>query len=126
MHRKVVPDIVDQQRIELLPAGTTVREAARNMAERHIGAVLIGEAGRLTGIFTERDLLIRVVARGLDPDTTRLQEVMTPDPKVVAPDALAQSALEIINSAKITSLFVVEAGLPVGIPVEIEMIVEVE
>jgi arabinose-5-phosphate isomerase len=42
-------------------------------------------------------------------------EVMTPNPKVVAPDTLAQSALEMINSAKITSLFVVEAGLPVGI-----------
>src|SRR3546814_17575201 len=77
MHRKVGPDIVHQQKIELLPASTTIRDAAKNMVERHIGAVLIGEGNRLQGIFTERDLLIRVIARGLDPDATQLKEVMT-------------------------------------------------
>src|SRR3546814_15079680 len=94
MHRKVVPDIVSQQKIELLSASTTVRDAARNMAERHIGAVLIGEGGRLQGIFTERDLLIRVVARALDPDATHLKEVMTPDPDTVGPNDWASPALE--------------------------------
>ena len=84
MHRKVVPDIVDQQKIELLPASTTVRDAARNMAERHIGAVLVGKGRRLEGIFTERDVLTRVVARGLDPDSTTLDKVMTPNPETLS------------------------------------------
>ncbi len=94
MHRKVVPDIVDQQKIELLPSSTTVRAAARNMAERHIGAVLVGVGRRLQGIFTERDVLTRVVARGLDPDTTTLDKVMTPDPDTVGPNDMSSDVLE--------------------------------
>jgi len=93
MHRKVVPDIVDQQKIELLPSSTTVRDAARNMAERHIGAVLIGVGRRLEGIFTERDVLTRVVARGLNPDSTTLDKVMTPNPDTVGPDDKSSDVL---------------------------------
>lgn len=115
MHRKVVPDIVSEQKIELLPASTTVRAAASNMAERHIGAVLIGESGRLMGIFTERDLLIRVVARGLDPDTTPLTAVMTPDPDTVGPDDLASLALERMRTSGYRHVPVVEDGKVVGI-----------
>lgn len=115
MHRKVVPDIVSEQKIELLPASTTVRAAARNMAERHIGAVLIGEGDRLMGIFTERDLLIRVVARGLDPDTTPLTAVMTPDPDTVGPDDLASLALERMRTSGYRHVPVVEDGKVVGI-----------
>ncbi|GAB4373396.1 MAG: CBS domain-containing protein [Kiloniellaceae bacterium] len=115
MHRKVVPDIVSQQKIELLSAATTVRDAARNMAERHIGAVLIGEGGRLSGIFTERDLLIRVVARGLDPDSTRLKDVMTPDPDTVEPDDWATVALERMRASGYRHVPVVEDGVVVGI-----------
>jgi CBS domain-containing protein len=115
MHRKVVPDIVNQQKIQLLPASTTVRDAARNMAERHIGAALVGEAGRLQGIFTERDVLIRVVARGLDPDSTRLSEVMTPNPDTVGPDDLASLALERMRASGYRHVPVVEDGEVVGI-----------
>src|SRR3546814_14540493 len=68
MHRKVVPDIVHQQKIELLPASTTIRDAAKNMAERHIGAVLICEGNHLQGIFPARDLLTRGIAPGTHPD----------------------------------------------------------
>src|SRR3546814_258166 len=115
MHRKVVPDIVSQQKIELLSASTTVRDAARNMAERHIGAVLIGEGGRLQGIFTERDLLIRVVARALDPDATHLKEVMTPDPDTVGPNDWASLALERMRASGYRHVPVVEDGVVVGI-----------
>ncbi len=115
MHRRVVPDIVDQQKIELLPSSTTVRAAAHNMAERHIGAVLIGSGGRLEGIFTERDLLIRVVARGLDPDGTPLSAVMTADPDTVGPDDLASLALERMRSSGYRHVPVVEDDAVVGI-----------
>src|SRR3546814_2047943 len=69
------------------------------MAERHSGAVLSGEGNRLQGIFTERDLLIRVIARGLDPDATQLKEVMTPDPDTVGPNDWASLALERMRSS---------------------------
>ncbi|MGD1877171.1 MAG: cyclic nucleotide-binding/CBS domain-containing protein [Kiloniellaceae bacterium] len=115
MHRKVVPDIVDQQKIELLPATTTVRNAARNMAQRHIGAVLVGQNGRLQGIFTERDLLMRVVARELDPDSTPLSGVMTPNPDTVGPNDLAALALDRMRASGYRHVPVVENGTVVGI-----------
>jgi CBS domain-containing protein len=115
MHRKVVPDIVSQQKIELRPASTTVRDAVRNMAERHIGAVLVGQGGRLQGIFTERDLLMRVVARELDPDSTSLSEVMTADPDTVGPNDLASLALERMRTSGYRHVPVVENGAVVGI-----------
>lgn len=115
MHRKVVPDIVSKQKIELLPVTTTVRDAARNMAERHIGAVLIGEGGRLQGIFTERDVLFRVVAKGLDPDSTPLSAVMTPDPDTVGPNDLASLALERMRSSGYRHVPVVDNDQVVGI-----------
>lgn len=115
MHRKVVPDIVNHQKIELLPTSTTVRDAARNMAERHIGAILVGQGRRLEGIFTERDVLTRVVARGLDPDATTLGKVMTPDPDTVNPDDMALEVLERLRASGYRHLPVVDDGQVVGI-----------
>jgi CBS domain-containing protein len=56
---------------------TTVREAARLMAEAKVGSIVIKHNGHAAGMFTERDLLCRVVAQGKDPATTPLSEVMT-------------------------------------------------
>lgn len=56
---------------------TTVLEAARMMNERGTGSILVMTDGRLVGIFTERDVMRRVVALSKDPTTTRLKEVMT-------------------------------------------------
>lgn len=86
MKSKIVPDVVRDQKIALLPPTATVMDAVRAMAAKHVGAVVIGLDGRADGIFTERDLLMRVVARGLDPDTTPVTRVMTADPETVTPD----------------------------------------
>lgn len=115
MQRKVVPDIVSEQRIELLPASTTVRDAARNMAERHIGAVLIGTPEKLEGIFTERDVLTRVVARGLNPEDTRLETVMTANPDTVGPDDIALNVLERMRASGYRHLPVIDGGKVIGI-----------
>jgi CBS domain-containing protein len=64
--------------LQTLPASATVMKAARWMAENHIGCILItDDADRALGIFTERDLMTRVVVAGLDPDAVALSEVMT-------------------------------------------------
>jgi CBS domain-containing protein len=63
----------------------TVAEAARVMADRHVGAVLVVEAGRLVGIFSERDLLRRVVVNDVSPAHTQLRTVMTRDPITAGP-----------------------------------------
>jgi CBS domain-containing protein len=68
-----------------VPEGATVREAMNLMAEQKIGAVLVERAGRAVGIFTERDVLRRVVLKGLDPERP-VRDIMTPDPETLGPD----------------------------------------
>ena len=69
----------------LLRDSAKVTEAAQRMVQARQAAVLVVDAGgKLTGIFTERDLLTRVVGRGLDPKGTALSDVMTPNPEVLS------------------------------------------
>ena len=109
MHRRIVPDIVSNQSISTVQATMTVRDAAREMASKRIGALMITDQGRLQGIFTERDVMTKVVATGRDPDTTTLAEVMTRDPDTVRPDSLALKALEMMRESGYRHLPVVEA-----------------
>ena len=62
-----------------------VADAVRVMSARQVGAVLVVDAGRLVGIFSERDLLRRVVAVGRPAEKTQVGEVMTPDPVTAGP-----------------------------------------
>jgi CBS domain-containing protein len=116
MERRIVPDVIGQrQQLLELPASATAREAARRMCERKVGAVLVTEGGALQGIFTERDLMHRVVAAGRDPDGTRLGEVMTPDPDTVDADDHAIDALALMSARGYRHLPVLEKGQLVGI-----------
>ncbi len=65
---------------------TLVSDAAKLMAEKNVGAVLVVENDRLVGIFTERDAAFRVIARGLDARTTQLADVMTREPETIDPE----------------------------------------
>src|SRR5271157_3394182 len=71
--------------VNTLSPDQTVAEAARVMADRHVGAVLLVEGGRLVGIFSERDLLQRVVVQGASPERTPLRTAMTRDPITAGP-----------------------------------------
>ena len=115
MQGKIVPDIVNNQNIELIAPSVTVREAAKRMTERHIGALLMGENERLLGIFTERDILTRVVSKGLDPQTTRVEEVMTKNPDTVEPDEQALTALARMQQKGYRHLPVADGDRVVGI-----------
>jgi CBS domain-containing protein len=115
MHRKIVPDIVNKQTLTKLAPETLVREAARIMAERHIGAVLVTVNGRLEGIFTERDVLNRVGGLGRDADTLRISEVMTRNPDTVGPDATALDTLILMQTKGYRHLPVLDEGELVGI-----------
>lgn len=115
MPSKIVPDLVRNQTVVTLQPGATVREAAQIMTERHIGAVLVEENGRLAGIFTERDVLARVVAKGLDPDGTRLDGVMTRDPDTLDPGDTPLHALTRMRDAGYRHLPVVNGETLVGI-----------
>lgn len=94
----------------------TVGEAARLMAGRKVGAVLVvGEDGRLIGIFTERDAVFRVIARGLNPRTTPLADVMTRSPLTVHPGKSLGYALLMMHDHGFRHAPVVEDGKLVGI-----------
>jgi CBS domain-containing protein len=94
---------------------TCVDEAARLMARSGTCAIVVVERGLLAGIFTERDAVFRVIAQGLDPRTTRLAEVMTPEPVCVDPDRTFGHALRTMHERGFRHLPVVEGGKPVGI-----------
>jgi len=99
--------------IPLVGPGTTVAEAILTMTAKRFGCVGIAdESGRLLGIVTDGDLR-RHMAMDLLGRTAH--EIMTPAPKTIRPNALASEALGVMNARSITSLFVVEDGVPVGI-----------
>jgi CBS domain-containing protein len=76
---KTIGSIVEGRETYHLRDGQTVREAARYMTERRVGAVAVLAGNRLAGIVSERDIMGRVVAKGLDPDQVRVGDVMTRD-----------------------------------------------
>ncbi|MBC7907354.1 MAG: CBS domain-containing protein [Rhodospirillaceae bacterium] len=97
MRPKIVPDVVSPSDVLALPPHAMVRQAAKLMAEHNVASLLVTEDGRLLGIVTERDVTARVVAAGLDPDSTTLAQVMTADPRSLAPDDSIGEALELMR-----------------------------
>ncbi len=82
----LICDLLRNQNMVSADAHQTVLEVARMMVEHNIGAVPVLQNGQLAGIFSERDLMSRVVVSGKDPAQTPVSEVMTEDPLTVAPD----------------------------------------
>lgn len=106
--------VTGQTLVSALP-DTTVRAAAVAMAGQSVGSIMIvDETGRLIGLFTERDLLNRVVARGLDPETTLLASVMTDKLQTATPDKPLGHALHLMFEGGFRHVPVVEDGRPVG------------
>lgn len=95
---------------------TPVSEAVRQMAGHNVSSILVMEHGRtLRGIFTERDLLRRVVLAGRDPATTPIEEVMTRDVFVVRPDTSRQDLLQLMERQHIRHVPVADEHLVLGV-----------
>ncbi len=80
------------------------------MELHHVGAILVLEGARIVGIFTERDVLWRVVAAGLDPKTTPLGRVMTRDPATVGPATSIQHVMDVFTERRFRHMPVVDGG----------------
>ena len=80
----LVHTLIPNREIYYVTDDQTVLQAVKYMVERNVGAVPVMRDHELVGIFSERDLMKRVVAEQLDPQSTRVREVMTADPLVVA------------------------------------------
>jgi len=100
-----------------LTVEATVEEAIGQMlANRRAAVVIVNEEGRLIGIFTERDVLTRVVGASRDPRTTKLGEVMTPDPEALAPNDRICYAINRMNNAGYRTVPLVDAEhRPIGV-----------
>lgn len=83
-----------------VPADATVREAVHVMNEHRIGSVLVFRGKTLVGIFTERDVLRRVVEKARDPESTRLQDVMTEEMVTAHPDERVGAVMRKITTTK--------------------------
>ncbi len=97
----------------LVPAGTVMAAAIDEMTAKRFGCVGVADGeGRLIGIVTDGDL-----RRHIGPDLLErpVEAVMTRDPKTIPPDMLVGTAIDLLNTTKITAFFVVENGRPVGI-----------
>lgn len=114
MPARLIRDVIKSQTVLTLPATATVREAARQMKTRRVGAVMVVESDRLVGIFTERDGLFRVLAEGLDPDTATLGAVMTANPTTITATNRLGHALHLMHDNGFRHIPVVDAGIPIG------------
>jgi CBS domain-containing protein len=81
-----IRDLVKDREVYYVETGRSVLDTVRFMVERNIGAVAVVSGDDLVGIFSERDLMKRVVSQGRDPAETTIREVMTADPLVVSPN----------------------------------------
>lgn len=109
--------IEELMKTELITAqpGESISQVAVQMDKNGVGAVLVMDGTSLRGLFSERDLLRRVLAAGLNPDTTSVGSVMTKDPIHIGPDAKVRECVELIQKNGFRHLPVVRDGTPVGI-----------
>ncbi len=115
MRLRIIPDIVKDQKIRGLSEQSTNREAAKQMADNDIAAIVVtDDGGKLLGIVTERDMTRRIIAKGRDADKVTVGEIMTRNPDTLAPGDSAQDALELMRTRKYRHLPVVDDGRVVG------------
>ncbi len=101
---------------QTLPESTTVREAAETMRANDIGdVVVIDDDGKLSGILTDRDIVVRVVAEGRDPRATRIGDIASRELTAVSPDDPVERAVQLMRERAIRRLPAVDRNKVVGI-----------
>lgn len=111
-----VRDIMTRDPATLAPKAT-LGEAATLMKQHDCGSVPVVEGGRLVGIVTDRDIVVRVIAAGKDPKSVPVSEAMTADPVTVSPDLGIDEAQRVMADRQVRRLPVVEDGRLVGLVV---------
>jgi len=96
------------------PSDTLV-DAAKHMDEGDVGAVVVVEGGAVAGILTDRDIVVRAIARGQDPQTAKVGDVATKSTVTIDADQPATAAAQLMRANDIRRLVVVQGGRPAGI-----------
>lgn len=101
--------------VHAVDAAMTVADSVAEMNRHRVGSVVVLEGGRLAGIFTERDVLRRIVGAGRDPRSTRVSEVMTANLVTVAPETTVQEVMAIFTEKRCRHLPVLSGERMVGL-----------
>jgi CBS domain-containing protein len=112
---KPIRPLVEKQDVVMVDVATSVAAAARVMSDRQVGAVPVLDGERVVGIFTERDVLSRVVAAGVDPVATPVRDVMSTDLVVAGVDDNHEACLRRMQQAHVRHLLVLNDGRLAGI-----------
>ena len=109
-----IRDLLSNRTIRYVQPDQTVFEAANYMVQCNVGAVPVLEGPKLVGIFSERDIMKRVVSEARDPMTTRISEVMTTGVHSVAPSATCHDAMAMMQEYAVRHLPVCDGATLVG------------
>ncbi len=107
--------ILKPQNVQELPPNSTVAAAVEQMSSKHIGSVIIAEGTKILGIFTERDLLNRVIAHNKNPEKIHLKDVMTGNITTVTPETTVNECFNLMKEVGCRHLPVVEEGKVIAI-----------
>jgi len=111
---KPIRKLIEERSLHIIQENATVAEAARFMAEQNIGAMPVLNGERLVGVFSERDIITRVIARNLHPETTTIGSVMTTKLVVANQEEDYESCLSKMQQARCRHLPIVSGETIVG------------
>lgn len=103
-----------------------VRDAARMMRDRDIGAVLVADKGRLVGLLTDRDIVVRAVADKPDAMNIKVMDIVSKELETVSPDDSVDKAVKLMRSKALRRVPVVDGGKPVGVVAIGDLAVELD
>lgn len=111
-----ISDVIAEKGGQVLtvPVHSTVRDAVRQMNDAGVGSLVVLQGERLAGIFSERDVLRRIVDQGRDPDRTRVAEVMTAPVVTIRPSLPTDQAMQMMTRQRVRHLPVVLEDRLVG------------
>ena len=98
-----------------MPVASTVSEAARTMREANIGDIIVLEGDQLYGIVTDRDIVVRIIAEGRDPETATLGDICSREMTTLSPTDIVEDAVWLMRDKAIRRVPVIENGTPIGI-----------
>ena len=110
--------------VETTTSSEALRDAARTMREGDFGAMPVVDDGRLVGMLTDRDIVVRAVAEGLDPTSARVGDVASPRPVAVGPDQDLDEAMELMAEYRVRRLPVVDGERLVGVVSQADVALE--
>jgi CBS domain-containing protein len=112
---KPIRALVENREVTVVDVGTSIAQAARIMSERQIGAVPVVDGDRVAGIFTERDVLARVVAAGVDAEKTPVSSVMSTSLVIADVAEPHDVCMRRMQQARVRHLLVLRDGRLAGI-----------